>query len=89
MGKALSCCKSKSGQGTGKRKSRRVSGDEVQHVGGEFEMQDEPEKRGKLIRQLEDAMLLAEELNDGTTTYLIERALDEARAQQFRPPTVA
>jgi hypothetical protein len=37
-------------------------------------VKDEPEKRGKLIRQLEDAMLLAEELNDGTTTYLIERA---------------
>jgi endonuclease YncB( thermonuclease family) len=52
-------------------------------------MKDEPEKRGRLIKQLEDAMLLAEELNDGTTTYLIERALDEARAQLFRPPSVA
>jgi hypothetical protein len=27
-----------------------------------------------------------EELGDGTTTYLIERAPDEARAQQFRLP---
>jgi hypothetical protein len=52
-------------------------------------MKDEPEKRGKLIRQLEDAMLLAEELNDGTTTYLIERALDEVRAQLVRPPNAS
>jgi hypothetical protein len=31
------------------------------------------------------ANTLAEEINDGTTGYLIERALDEARAQQFNP----
>ncbi len=31
------------------------------------------------------ALGLAEEINDGTTGYLIERALDEARAQQFKP----
>ncbi|HEY7247902.1 MAG TPA: hypothetical protein VH678_28880 [Xanthobacteraceae bacterium] len=48
-----------------------------------FKMKDGPERRGKLIKQLEEAMLLAEELNDGPTTYLIERALDEARAQTF------
>jgi hypothetical protein len=29
-------------------------------------------------------LVAAEELGDGTTEYLIERALDEARAQQFR-----
>jgi hypothetical protein len=32
--------------------------------------------RGKLIRHLEDALAVADELNDGTTGYLIERALD-------------
>ena len=30
-------------------------------------------------------MNLAEDLEDGTTAYLIERALDEARSQQFTP----
>jgi hypothetical protein len=49
-------------------------------------MKDDAEKRGKLIQQLEDALDLSEELNDATTGYLIECALDEARAQQFRPP---
>jgi len=49
-------------------------------------MKDEPEKRGRLIKQMEDALLLSEGLNDPTTGYLIECALDEARAQQFRPP---
>ena len=48
---------------------------------------EEAEERGKLIQQLEAALLLSEELNDTTTG--IERALDEARAQQFRPPSVA
>jgi hypothetical protein len=38
-----------------------------------------------LIRHLEDALALADELNDGTTSYVIERALDYARAQQFKP----
>ena len=47
---------------------------------------DATEKRGKLIRQLEDALALTEELDDLITGLLIERALDEARAQQFRPP---
>jgi hypothetical protein len=50
---------------------------------------DETDKRGKLIRQFEDALAMTEELNDPTTGYLIERALDEARSQQFRPPTTA
>jgi hypothetical protein len=40
--------------------------------------------RGNLIRILEQALAAAEELEDGATAYLIERALDEVRAQQFR-----
>jgi hypothetical protein len=39
------------------------------------------EQRGRLIRLLENAMDLAEDLEDGTAAYLIERALDEARSQ--------
>ena len=50
-------------------------------------MRDDAEKRGKLIRQLEDALALTEVLNDPMTGFLIERALDEARAQKFRPTT--
>jgi len=34
---------------------------------------------------LEDALMLADDLEDGTTGYLIERALDEARSRQFTP----
>jgi hypothetical protein len=45
---------------------------------------DAPDKRSKLIRMLEDALAPAEELQDGTTGYLIERAIDSARAEQFR-----
>ena len=40
--------------------------------------------RGKLIDLLARALAAAEELGDGATAYLIERALDEARAPQFR-----
>jgi hypothetical protein len=40
-----------------------------------------------LIRCLEDALALAEQLDDGMTEYLIERALDEARSRQFKPAT--
>jgi hypothetical protein len=50
-------------------------------------MIDSAEKRGQLIRHLEDALALAEQLDDGMTEYLIERALDEARSRQFRPAT--
>jgi hypothetical protein len=46
-------------------------------------MMDSAQKRGELIAQLEAT--LADELNDGHTGFLIERALDEARAQQFKP----
>jgi hypothetical protein len=44
-------------------------------------MMDDAEKRGQLIRHLEDALTLADEIQDGHTGYLIERALDEARAR--------
>jgi hypothetical protein len=43
------------------------------------------EKRGEIFRHLEDALVLADELEAGQTGYLIERALDEARSRQFRP----
>jgi hypothetical protein len=39
----------------------------------------------KLSSNLEDALALADELQDAATGYLIERALDEARSRQFRP----
>jgi DNA-binding ferritin-like protein len=48
-------------------------------------MMDSAEKRGQIIKHLEDALALADELQDGSTGYLIERALDEARSRQFRP----
>lgn len=48
-------------------------------------MRDQAEKRGQLIRHLEEALELADEIEDGTTGYLIERALDEARSRHFRP----
>jgi hypothetical protein len=35
---------------------------------------DEVKKRGQLIRQLEDALTLADEIEDGQTGYLIESA---------------
>jgi hypothetical protein len=48
-------------------------------------MTNQPEKRGRLIRHLEDALELADEIGDGNRGFLIERALDEARSRQFRP----
>jgi len=50
-------------------------------------MIDPASKRGELINRLEDALAVAEELEDWLTSYMIERALDEARAQMFRLPT--
>jgi hypothetical protein len=47
-------------------------------------MTDEADKRGQLIRHLEDALALADEIEDGQTGYLIERAIDEPRSRQFR-----
>ena len=51
-------------------------------------MADEPTKRGELIALLENALAAAEKLSDAATACLIECALDEARAQQFRLPAV-
>jgi hypothetical protein len=48
-------------------------------------MTDEAERRGQLTRHLEEALTLADEIEDGQTGFLIERALDEARSRQFRP----
>jgi hypothetical protein len=51
-------------------------------------MTDKAEKRGQLIqliRHLEEALSLADEIEDGQTGFLIERVLDEARSRQFRP----
>ena len=50
-------------------------------------MIDSTQKRGELIGHLEAALELADELNGGRTGFLIEQALDEARAQQFKPFT--
>jgi hypothetical protein len=47
-------------------------------------MRNPVEKRGELIKLLEDAFALSEQLRDPVTGYLIERALDEARSHQFR-----
>jgi len=49
----------------------------------------EAERRSRVVKHLEDALHLTKELNDPTTEHLIERALTEARTQQFRPPSVA
>ena len=43
------------------------------------------DQRGKMIKLLEDALMLADDLEDSNTGYLIERALDEARSQAFAP----
>ncbi len=48
-------------------------------------MIDSAQKRGELIKHLEDALGLGDEIQDGQTRFLIERALDEARSRQFRP----
>src|SRR5947209_5965054 len=39
------------------------------------------------FRRLEEALALVDEIADGTTGYLIERAVDEARAKVFRLAT--
>ena len=48
-------------------------------------MIDSARKRGEIVKLLEDALALADELNEGATGFLIERALDEVRSQQFKP----
>jgi uncharacterized phage-like protein YoqJ len=41
-------------------------------------------KRDQMIEHLESALALADELKDGVTGYLIETALDQARAGDFK-----
>ena len=43
----------------------------------------EADQQQKIISLLETAHVLAVDLDEGTLSYLIERALDEARAIQF------
>jgi hypothetical protein len=45
------------------------------------------EKRSRLIRLLEEAWALADELKDVQTGFLIERALDEATLMSIKPAT--
>ena len=40
--------------------------------------------RGELIRYLQNALAIADEIKDGATGFLIERAIDEARSRQLR-----
>ena len=47
-------------------------------------MSNAPDKRGHIIKLLEQALALADELGDGNSAHLIERALDEASSKQFR-----
>jgi hypothetical protein len=54
------------------KQTSRPLGDETMPV---FE-----QKRDEMIEHLEAALALADELKDSMTGYLIERALDEARA---------
>ena len=41
------------------------------------------ELRAKMIEHLESAIALADETRDFKTSYLLERALDQARADQW------
>jgi hypothetical protein len=45
---------------------------------------DLAEKRGEIIKHLEDALSIADDIEDGEVGYLIERALDAARSRLFR-----
>jgi hypothetical protein len=45
---------------------------------------DLAERRGEIIKHLQDALVLADEIGDGETGFLIERALDVARSRLFR-----
>ena len=44
---------------------------------------DRTQARAAIVTYLESALKLAEEIDDSTTIYLIERALDEARSQRI------
>jgi hypothetical protein len=45
---------------------------------------DLAEKRGEIIKHLQNALTFADEIGDGETGFLIERALDAARSRFFR-----
>ena len=44
---------------------------------------DLAQARAAMLAYLEGALEFADQINDATTAFLIERALDEARAKQF------
>jgi hypothetical protein len=48
-------------------------------------MNDPADKRSEIIRHLEEAMAIADGLEDGAG-YMIERALDYTRGEFFRLP---
>src|SRR5262245_35949849 len=52
---------------------------------GKMQFAIEVEKRGQLIRYLEDARTLADELDYRDIGYRIKSALHEARSRQFKP----
>jgi hypothetical protein len=45
----------------------------------------EADQRQKIISLLETAQMLANDLDEATLAYLIERAIDEARSGMFPP----
>ncbi len=47
------------------------------------------DQRRRMIEHLEQALALADELMDALTGYIIERALDEARARMVPSPAGA
>jgi hypothetical protein len=65
------------------RRARRRESE--RRCAGRFARGREAEKRGELIRHLEEALALANEIEDAHTGFLIERAIDGARSRQFRP----
>lgn len=58
-----------------------IAGDAQGHK--DLRMRDTEKTRRELIQHLAAAMLLAGELGEPTTEYLIERAIDEARGQAW------
>jgi hypothetical protein len=50
---------------------------------------DTAQTRAAMIAHLERAFEYAEEIKDGSTAYLIERAIDEARSQLISSPPTA
>jgi DNA-binding ferritin-like protein len=50
-------------------------------------MQELAQHRRQVVDLLTQALQIAEEIADGTTAYLIDRALDEARAHILVPAT--